>query len=76
MLFCAFFAISIVHAETRFNIGQSATAEQIAGWDIDVRPDGLGLPEGSGSVESGEMLYDEKCASCHGVLGKERIVGL
>ena len=52
------------------NIGKPATSEEISGWDIDVRPDGTGLPEGSGSVEDGEMLYEEKCASCHGSFGE------
>ncbi|MEP1595551.1 MAG: hypothetical protein ABJK20_13280, partial [Halieaceae bacterium] len=41
--------------------GEPATEAQIAGWDIDVRPDGQGLPPGSGSVEDGEMLYEEQC---------------
>lgn len=50
--------------------GQAATAEQIAGWDIDVRPDGKGLPPGSGSVEDGEFMYEEKCAACHGSFGE------
>jgi len=53
-----------------FNIGQTATKEVIAGWDIDVRPDGLGLPIGSGSVEDGEELYEQKCALCHGSFGE------
>jgi len=53
-----------------YGYGQPASAEQIAGWDIDVRPDGLGLPEGSGTVEDGEWLYEEKCASCHGTFGE------
>ena len=53
-----------------YGIGQTATKEQIAGWDIDVRPDGRGLPEGEGSVEDGEMLYEDKCASCHGTFGE------
>ena len=53
-----------------YGYGSEATAEQIAGWDIDVRPDGLGLPEGSGSVEDGEFLYEEKCAHCHGTFGE------
>jgi len=53
-----------------FGYGQAATAEQIAGWDIDVRPDGKGLPPGSGSVEDGETLYEEKCAACHGSFGE------
>ena len=54
----------------RFNIGREATVDEIAGWNIDVRPDGLGLPPGEGSVEDGEMLYEDKCASCHGVFGE------
>ena len=53
-----------------WGFGQPATAEQIAGWDIDIRPDGTGLPPGSGSVEDGEWLYDEKCAECHGTFGE------
>lgn len=58
-------------AETGYyGYGSLATPEEIAGWDIDVRPDGLGLPEGSGSVENGEYLYEEKCAECHGSFGE------
>lgn len=53
-----------------YGIGTPATAAEIAGWDIDIRPDGKGLPPGSGSVEDGEMLYEEKCASCHGSFGE------
>ncbi len=53
-----------------YGIGTPATAEEIAGWDIDIRPDGKGLPPGSGSVEDGEMMYEEKCASCHGSFGE------
>lgn len=53
-----------------FGYGETATDEQIAGWDIDIRPDGQGLPPGSGSVEDGEMLYEEQCAECHGSFGE------
>ena len=53
-----------------YGIGSPATASEIAGWDIDIRPDGKGLPAGSGSVEDGEMMYEEKCASCHGSFGE------
>ena len=53
-----------------YGYGEPATAEQIAGWDIDIRPDGVGLPPGSGSVEDGEMLYEEQCAECHGSFGE------
>ena len=53
-----------------YGFGELATDEMIAGWDIDVRPDGKGLPPGSGSVEDGEVIYEEKCAACHGVFGE------
>ena len=41
-------------------------AAQIAAIDIDIMPDGTGLPEGSGSYQTGQTIYAEKCASCHG----------
>ena len=58
-------------AEQRpFNLGQLATAEQVAGWDIDVRPDGLGAPVGAGNAFDGEEVYADRCASCHGDFGE------
>ena len=57
-------------APHRYNLGSDVTAQVVAGWDIDVRPDGLGLPAGEGSVEDGEQLYEDKCATCHGVFGE------
>lgn len=63
-------SFSAAAKDKKFNIGSAATDEQIAGWDIDIRPDGLGLPPGSGSVLDGETLYEEQCAVCHGVFGE------
>ena len=54
----------------KLNIGRTATPAEIAGWDIDVRPDGQGLPPGSGSVKAGEAVYVAKCAACHGEFGE------
>ena len=51
-------------------LGRPATPSELAAWDIDVRPDGLGLPEGTGSVADGELIYTEQCASCHGDFGE------
>jgi len=61
---------STVSANNKLNIGRPATAEEIAGWDIDIRPDGHGLPVGKGSVKQGEPLYVERCAACHGEFGE------
>ena len=49
-----------------FGLGREATPEDLAAWDIDVRPDGQGLPEGRGTVAEGEGIFQERCAACHG----------
>jgi len=59
-----------VRSPGHYGYGKDASAEEIAGWDIDVRPDGVGLPEGSGTAEGGEELYEDLCASCHGSFGE------
>jgi cytochrome c len=51
-------------------IGNLVSKSEISGWDIDARPDGHGLPKGSGSVEKGEVIYMEQCAACHGEFGE------
>lgn len=53
-----------------YAIGRTPTQDEIVGWDIDIRPDGTGLPPGSGTVMEGEILFEQKCAVCHGVFGE------
>jgi S-disulfanyl-L-cysteine oxidoreductase SoxD len=53
-----------------FGFGHPATAEEISGWNIDIAPDGTGLPPGSGSVAQGKDLYDRLGAKCHGAKGE------
>ena len=54
-------------AETgQLGLGRPATPAEIAAWDIDIRPDGQGLPEGRGDVATGEEVFIEQCAVCHG----------
>jgi len=55
----------------KFGIGRSADKDFIARWDIDVRPDGKGLPKGTGRAKNGALIYSNKCASCHGINGVE-----
>ena len=50
-------------------LGRTATTAELSAWDIDVRPDFTGLPVGAGSVEQGEVLWLDQCASCHGDFG-------
>ena len=54
-----------------FHLGRVATPEEIQAWDIDVGPDGQGLPSGRGTVEEGARVYAESCAGCHGATGVE-----
>lgn len=53
-------------AAHQLGIGTVATPEQIAGWNIEVAPDGKNLPPGSGTIEMGKKVYDTQCLACHG----------
>ena len=57
VVFVALSGAAIAAPPGFYGYGTPATAEQIAGWDIDARPDGVGLPPGSGSVEKGSTVY-------------------
>lgn len=67
------------HAPARFAFGTNASDARVALWDIDVKPDGEGLPAGRGSVAEGEQVYMIQCVACHGPTGTEgpndRLVG-
>ncbi|GAA4218322.1 cytochrome c [Sagittula marina] len=63
--------IGAAHADTmtdgaRFGLGREALPEEVAAWNVDVSPDGTGLPDGSGTAMEGEPLFEETCAACHG----------
>ena len=61
------------------NLGKPLAPADIAAWDINVLPDGTGLPPGSGTPTQGARVYSMKCAVCHGENGKggsnARLVG-
>lgn len=50
----------------KLGLGRPALPEEITAWDLDVAPDGTGLPAGSGDVFTGEEVFAEHCAICHG----------
>jgi S-disulfanyl-L-cysteine oxidoreductase SoxD len=54
----------------RFGLGRTATDSEIVARDIDVGPDGAGLPHGSGSAAIGADLFQKKCSMCHGPKGQ------
>jgi cytochrome c len=70
---------ALISPALAYDFGRPATPEEINLWDIDVRPDGKGLPEGSGTVAQGKDVFAESCAACHGDKGqggpKDRLVG-
>lgn len=63
----------------RYGLGAALTPAAVAPWNIDIAPDGAGLPAGSGSVAAGRAVYAAQCAACHGAQGEggiaDRLVG-
>lgn len=62
-----------------YRFGTPLSADALAAWNIDVAPDGSGLPPGRGSVAAGRQVYESQCAACHGMKGEggiaDRLVG-
>ncbi len=52
------------------HFGSKATQEMIDAWNVDVRPDGKGLPAGKMTVEKGSEVFAKNCAMCHGEFGE------
>ena len=51
-------------------LGKPITATELAAWNINVQPDGTGLPPGGGTAAQGALIYAAKCAMCHGENGR------
>jgi mono/diheme cytochrome c family protein len=67
---CSSIAPGGQYAEASQDIGTPVTDQDLAAWNIDVAPDGRGLPAGSGDVATGAHLFAAKCAACHGAQGQ------
>jgi cytochrome c2 len=66
LLLTLYLTSACVFATDKLGLGVPATEAQINAWDIDIRPDGKGLPLGSSNAIDGEAPYVQKCAACHG----------
>ncbi len=49
-----------------FGFGRPASQSEIDQLDIDIRPDGKGLPKGTGVASKGKAIFEIKCQACHG----------
>ncbi|MFM0046736.1 c-type cytochrome [Paraburkholderia sediminicola] len=56
--------------EVSHDIGTPLTEQDLTAWNIDVAPDGRGLPAGSGDVATGAHVFAAKCSACHGAQGE------
>ena len=63
--------VAAAQGPARFGFGRAATPAEIAVLDIDIMPDGVGLPPGRGTSAEGAAIYTSKCAQCHGKTGTE-----
>jgi cytochrome c len=58
------------NALAAYGIGTPLTDQDAAAWNIDVAPDGRGLPAGRGDVLTGAHIFAAQCAACHGAQGQ------
>ena len=59
----------------RYGVGTAVSDSELVAWDLDVSPNGAGLPQGRGTVTEGASVYAAKCASCHGASGEGTLTG-
>ena len=65
------FALTASAQSPAFGVGRPPTAEELKAIDIDIAPDGKGLPPGSGTAAAGKSVYTSRCETCHGPTGTE-----
>ncbi len=59
-------AVGAANAGDGPGLGRPASEAEIAAWDIDIGPDGDGLPPGGGTPAQGAQVYVATCLACHG----------
>src|SRR5437762_4897759 len=61
----------ILRGADQLGVGRTPSSEELKAIDIEVLPDGRGLPAGNGTAERGKAVYANRCVTCHGATGKE-----
>jgi S-disulfanyl-L-cysteine oxidoreductase SoxD len=54
-----------------FGVGRAPKPDELKAIDIDITPDGAGLPTGRATAAAGKDVYTRRCETCHGPTGKE-----
>jgi len=54
-----------------FGVGRAPAAGELNAIDIEILPDGRGLPPGRGTAAIGRDVYTRRCETCHGPTGRE-----
>ena len=54
-----------------YDIGRTATTDEIRNWGVNIGPNGEGLPAGGATAAEGRRAYQRRCARCHGPTGTE-----
>ena len=74
VLLCSVICAALFSAQAAsgqsLKLGTPISSPDFAAWDIDVEPDGAGLPPGSGTSAQGASIFANNCSACHGEGGK------
>src|SRR5262245_36236524 len=62
---------SLLAQSPTFGVGRSPATSELKTIDIDIAPDGKGLPPGGSTAAAGKDVYTRRCETCHGPTGTE-----
>lgn len=54
-------------------LGTPISEDLLRSFDQIVEPDGIGLPDGSGTPLQGKLVFETRCQACHGATGEGTI---
>ncbi len=69
LIYSVFLTSNCLALERSPHLGKPISDALVKQWNIDIFPDGTGLPPGKGTVTEGKKIYEQYCQSCHGFEG-------